>query len=563
MKYKHRLFLYFFLIFALFSAGILLFERVQEKKFKTEALEEKLDAYTRVADAVISANGGSTDVSRHVSALFPANMRFTLIDNAGNVLFDNVLQQKTENHANRPEIQSASTDGAGSDIRVSTSNNIEYLYYARHFGTYYVRVALPYNIQLKHFLQADNFFLYFLLTLFAAILLLINYVSGRFGKSIKQLLDLIENGEIENEKFPNDETGEIAAKILANFRQLKTNKKEIATEREKLLQHVHSSEEGLCFYAADHQVQFYNGLFIQYLNTIEDEPNSDPSAVFADAAFDKVTAFLTAHAPSENYFETQITRQGKHFAVRVNIFEDNSFELIINDTTGQAKNRLLKQEMTGNITHELRTPVTGIRGYLETVLNNSLDPEKERYFLQRAYRQTLSLSELISDMGLLAKLDAAPRSFVVENINLAQLLSELRADLQIPLHEKNITTDWNVDENTTVRGNRNLLYSVFRNLTDNVIRYAGENARISIRKYNEDEHFYYFSYFDTGVGVPEEHLNRLFERFYRADEGRTRESGGSGLGLSIVKNAVAFHKGTIVAKNRVGGGLEFLFTLGK
>jgi signal transduction histidine kinase len=111
-------------------------------------------------------------------------------------------------------------------------------------------------------------------------------------------------------------------------------------------------------------------------------------------------------------------------------------------------------------------------------------------------------------------------------------------------------------------GNGNLLYSVFRNLMDNVVGHAGENIAINIDLRGEDDTFAYFSFSDNGVGIEDEkHLNRLFERFYRINEGRTRETGGSGLGLSIVKNAITFHGGTITAQNRTEGGLEFLFNL--
>jgi len=120
-----------------------------------------------------------------------------------------------------------------------------------------------------------------------------------------------------------------------------------------------------------------------------------------------------------------------------------------------------------------------------------------------------------------------------------------------------------IPENLVVHGNAGLLYSVFRNLFDNSIAYAGKNISIRLDNYSKDEGYFYFSYYDTGVGVPDEDLPRLFERFYRVDKGRDRKKGGTGLGLAIVKNAIQFHKGDISVKNRTGGGLEFLFTLAR
>ena len=164
-------------------------------------------------------------------------------------------------------------------------------------------------------------------------------------------------------------------------------------------------------------------------------------------------------------------------------------------------------------------------------------------------------------MGLITKMEEASQSFQLEAVSIQTLLQSLRSDLEIPLQEKGITLGWDISEKLIINGNRNLLYSIFRNLTDNVIRYAGNNVNIFISNYRKDADFYYFSYSDTGVGIEEQHLNRIFERFYRISEGRTRDTGGSGLGLSIVKNAILFHKGSIAVKNRTGGGLEFLFKL--
>ncbi|MCL2435515.1 MAG: HAMP domain-containing histidine kinase [Lentimicrobiaceae bacterium] len=227
----------------------------------------------------------------------------------------------------------------------------------------------------------------------------------------------------------------------------------------------------------------------------------------------------------------------------------------------QFRDHKYRQEITGNIAHELRTPVTSIRGYLETVLETQLDPEKEHYFINQAYNQTIVLSELIRDMGLITKIEDAPSKFQITSVCINQLLIELKADLQLVLQEKGVEMEWDIPENLVIQGNQNLLYSIFRNLADNALRYAGEHIKIEITG-NQDKQYCYFSFSDNGVGILDEtHLDRLFERFYRINEGRTRDSGGSGLGLSIVKNAITFHKGFICAKNREGGGLEFLFSL--
>ena len=267
-------------------------------------------------------------------------------------------------------------------------------------------------------------------------------------------------------------------------------------------------------------------------------------------------------------YHRKIIGQLRDYAYSINHNLPADFSDFPTDEIGEVSKQIaedhknLKQELTGNIAHELRTPVTGIRGYLETILDNRLDREKEREFVAKAHEQILLLSNLISDMSLLSKITESPSLFKLKPVNLQQIIKKVENDLSRELHARNISFRSAVLADPEVLGNENLLYSVFRNLTDNVIHYAGENVVIRILKYDQTENMVFFSFSDNGAGISDKkHLSRLFERFYRVEEGRSRDTGGSGLGLSIVKNVILFHGGTISVENKSTGGLEFLFSL--
>ena len=231
----------------------------------------------------------------------------------------------------------------------------------------------------------------------------------------------------------------------------------------------------------------------------------------------------------------------------------------------QTRNRQLKQEMTNNIAHELKTPVSSIRGYLEILLGDKpVDEEQRHYFLERCYSQTLRLSDLINDVALINKLEESHDLFSKEPINIRNVAEEAIHELALTAEQHHITMLDKLPENLTITGNNLLIYSIFRNLIENAIVHAGDNITIVIQCYKaEDDNHYYIQLYDTGKGVSNQYLPRLFERFLRIDEGRSRKNGGTGLGLSIVKHAVMFHGGDIYAKNRDEGGLEFFFSLKK
>lgn len=567
LSYQRKLTFSFLVIFIIFTAGVVIFEQRQGRRYRTEALGERLDAYAELIHAFSAAAPLHTSEGKTLLDALPAELRLTVIGADGAVIYDNLFPEPSGlgNHAARPEVSAARERGAAYDIRTSVSNAIPYIYYAKYFGNDFVRVALPYDVKVKAFLQPDNGFVYFILALFVVGLLFINYVGGRFGNSIRRLRDFAMDptgGGAANAAalFPNDELGEIGQRIVSNYNGLRDSERTLVREREKLLQHVHSSAEGVCFFRPDGTVEFYNGLFLQYLNTISDTAGGN-SPLLSLEVFAPVRGFLAAPT-GEPYFETRINEQGREFLLRVNVFDDDSFEVVLNDITRQEKTKRLKQEMTGNIAHELRTPVTSIRGYLETVLETPLPEEKEREFIGKAYRQTLTLSELIRDMSLLTKIEETPDSFNFRNFGLRGVIDRVMTEQYTAIQAKGITVEDGIPAGLMVHGNENLIYSVFRNLTDNVINHAGEGVEITISLRDRQGGYVYVSFADNGCGIGDKsHLGRLFERFYRTDEGRTRETGGSGLGLSIVKNIVMLHGGAISVRERIGGGLEFLFSL--
>ena len=231
--------------------------------------------------------------------------------------------------------------------------------------------------------------------------------------------------------------------------------------------------------------------------------------------------------------------------------------------TKQEQN-ILKRQLTQNIAHELKTPVASIQGYLETIIDNpKIDEGIKSQFLMRCYAQAQRLTSLLRDISTLNRLDDASEMLTdFDDIDIRQMVDNIQRETALELQANEMTFNCQLPENIVIRGNHSLVYSVFRNLTDNAIAYAGRGTTITLTATEEDDKWQ-FSFADNGVGVPREHLARLFERFYRVDKGRSRKMGGTGLGLAIVKNAVLLHGGTISVKNQDAGGLIFTFTLRK
>lgn len=583
LPFSQRLFLSVIFLFLGYAVCFMLFQYKREKAYKIELLNTQLQNYNnQLCDFLADHHGVNSDsMQSYVTTHMMPNLRVTLIEPSGKVIYDNTNAnwKSFANHSLRKEVQDALMYGSGYSIsRQSESiQGEEYFYSARYYPPYriIIRSALPYNLSLAEHLQADSGYLWFALIICLVLIFIFYRFTRKLGKSITKLQQFAMKADRNEpidmdilQTFPKNELGEISQHIIKIYKRLHRAKEALYIEREKLISHLQTSHEGLGVFTKERQEILVNNLFTQYINNISDRNLRSTNEIFDIPELQPIIEFLNRNegnfSKEEKRYAMHLNKNARSFTVECIIFQDMSFEISINDITQEEEQARLKRQLTQNIAHELKTPVSSIQGYLETIISNpNIPQENVRVFLERSYAQSNRLTFLLRDISVLTRMDEAPELVEKEQVNLSKIVENILNEVALGLEEKHITVVNKLPSEVILTGSSSLLYSIFRNLTDNAIAYAGNDIQITINCFREDEKFYYFSFSDTGVGVPEEHLNRLFERFYRVDKGRSRKLGGTGLGLAIVKNAVLFHGGTIFAKNMPKGGLEFVFTLKK
>lgn len=463
MNRKLKMYNRFFFIFIFFAIIVFALQMNREKRYKTDELRGKLLAYAEMSEGYLHKTNDTIALSK----IIPPNIRFTLIDKNGKVLFDNVAEQydKLDNHLERAEIIAAQVNGQGFSIRKSETIKTSYLYFAyRTQNNNFIRLALPYTVTFKDTVNKENLLLYILTIILSITLFVLFYRTEKFDATISELKKFAENVEkgnvdFANLKFPESNSGAIGQKIVRLYKNLEASKQE--TEKEK------------------------------------------------------------------------------------------------------ERNQAIKKELTNNIAHELKTPISSVLGYLESLHENKNIPEeKKQFFIERSYTQALRLSSLINDIATITKLEEASKLFIKEKINISEIAKEVFDELEFEIKKSNATIENSLPKSLIISGNRGLIFSIFRNLVENSLAYAGPNITIGLDTINpKDQEYFHFRFYDTGVSIKEHDLNKIFDRFVRLDQSRDRRTGGSGLGLSIVKHAVVFHGGTISVQNKKGGGLMFIFSI--
>jgi len=581
---RWKLFTYYFLLFAIFTLSIILYQNRREHHFRIAQLETTMNECTDLTNLYIIhfniVNNKTFSRLDSLKWLIPGGKtRITVIDLNGGILYDNTIDGyvKMENHKERPEFQKALAGEFGENIRHSTTTNEDYFYYAKAYKNYVVRAAIVYDKNVKAFLKPDWFFIPLFILLFVVFGFLLRYIANHIGDSVTKLKDFAvkirQNEAInidESTRFSNDELGFISREIIQLYQKLRKTKTELLLEKEKLISHLFVLNEGIAFFSRDKKTILNNSHFIFYVNIIAEETTTSIEHIFQADEFLEINNFIDQTIAENSTFQPQepprmeyaLQKEGSHFNIQCIFFPDKSFEILISDQSKLVRRSIMKQQITSNISHELKTPISSVKGYLETVLNNpDLELSKQHYFIEKAYNQSERLTQLVNDISLLNKIEEYSELYVREKVMVNKAITEAIESISDLIRQKGIQVECLVEDDLIINANHSLIFSVFRNLMENSVNYGGENITITISKYHEDNSFYYFSFSDNGPGVDEEHLVRLFERFYRVDSGRSRKEGGTGLGLAIVKNAIISFKGEISARKRKGGGLEFLFSL--
>lgn len=582
--FKGEIFLYFIIVFILFAVAILVFQYDREKQYRISQLENTLDNISEITFRFITQNG--LPINNHyekineLQAIFPqSNVRITIIDLNGKVLFDSFVKDynSMDSHIGRPEIQKAVEFGKGSNVRTSETTSTKYYYYAKKYSGFFIRSAIIYDIQVQNFLKTSRTFLFFIIALFVITGSLLLLVTYRLALSITKLKDFsIRAGKNElvnfNQNFPENELGIIGEQIIRVYNNLIKTKDDLANEREKLFNHLDALDEGIAFFSSDKTKTLSNSRFVQFVNLFSKKVAVSDKKMLNTPEFHKLNNFLNEYLKNKKeidpgelpQLEYVCDKDEKYYKIKCLIFADLSFEVVITDVTRLEKRRLIKQQLTSNIAHELKTPLASIKGYLETVIDNwPLSPEKQMYFLGKAHFQAERLTDLINDISLINNIEDAGELFEFKKVDLKKVVDDVYENFASRIEENKIEFINEIKRGTAINGNESLLFSIFQNFVENSINYGGKKIRIHIKCYLEDEKYFYLSYSDNGIGIPAEHHPRIFERFYRVDRGRSREKGGTGLGLAIVNNAIQLHKGEISVKNKRKGGIIFLFSLSK
>lgn len=478
------------------------------------------------------------------------NLRITWIAHDGTVLYDSQGDSEAmENHLDRPEVSEAIKSKDGTSVRYSNTISQKTLYYAKRLSDGSIlRVSEDYISGYMLMLRyGRNIFVVLVIAL-----LLTGYMAYRLSKLLVKPINEID---LDNPKanLPYEELSPLASKIENQNEQIHQQIEDLQKQRNEFEIITNNMQEGLIVVNDEKEVLFYNHSALALLG--EQDISAIQNTVFNEALEEALKGnacepIMHVDASDIQLFANPVYRDDKLTGAVI----------VLIDVTEKQQLNLMRQEFTANVTHELKTPLQSIIGCADLMENNLVKEEDRPRFQNMIKKEAQRLETLISDIISLSRIEEQ-RTIETEWINLYALCEDVLDSLSINATLKNITLHLEGDV-VELESNHGILYEIVYNLCDNAIRYNKEAGSVTVRL-TDNPNQAVIEVIDTGIGIPKEHQDRIFERFYRVDKSHSKQTGGTGLGLSIVKHSVQALKGTIDLKSEPGQGTRITVKIPK
>lgn len=498
---------------------------------------------------------GGNDFLNKIAAENGSNVRITLIDKDGIVLFDNQAEAKTlENHAMRQEVMDAVAVGAGEAERFSdTLDKTTYYYAVRLEDGKILRLARTIDSIYKSVLQ--------MLPIMGGIVIVVAFlasiVARRVTFNLIKPLDQVNLDEpLDNETY--DELAPFLTRIAKQKRQLSKNLKKLRGKQEELTIITNNMNEGLVLLNGQQNVLFINESAAKIFGfSAKEVIGRNILTVDRAQEVQDLLQKVSQAGKGEGLYE----KDGHFYQLSGSSVNGSGSVILIYDVTEKMTAEKLRREFSANVSHELKTPLQSILGYAEIMKNGLVKDEDKQRFLERIHAEAGNMIELIQNIMELSRLDENKTLDEFEDVDLLKLAQSVTLRLKHKAQTKGVTLNVS-GSSACVCGVQSILSEVLYNLVDNSIKYNKDNGKVDVKVQDGSEEVT-VSVSDTGIGIGAADRERVFERFYRADKSHSKEIGGSGLGLSIVKHGVLFHKGRVELESEPGVGTTITFVLPK
>ncbi|MCX5835342.1 MAG: ATP-binding protein [Deltaproteobacteria bacterium] len=566
----YKIFGTYLAILALAMAVMHFFVGQQVKSGLEGQIERELLTHARIIDL-----GSRSEIESRIFQLAKISQsRVTLIDDNGRVLVDSDEEaSRMDDHINRPEVQEAKVRGTGRSTRYSDTLGEEMMYVAlavRERGgiSGYIRLARP-LVEVRKITEAFNRILFnsFLLIIISSLFIafLFSYKLSSPIREMEQFTDRLRRGEGPGTLIidSSDEMGQLAKNINYLVEELRSQIKSLNEEKGKVEAALASAIEGVIILNSQDRVESMNRSMKRMIgDQYGDILNKTPIEAFRNIDLQKaLDRFKATGMPVS---EEIVLGAGTPIILDVNITSipgvtagEEKTMLVFHDVTRLKKLEQVRVDFVANVTHEIKTPLTAILGYIETLEAGAIeDKETARKFLQTISRHAQRLNRLLEDLLTLSNIELGEMKFQFEGVALGGVMEGVLNIMELKAREKKLSIEKKIPETLSLlRADRDRMTQIFLNVLDNAVKFTPEGGGVRIDASETDRDEAVVRITDTGIGVPRDEVERLGERFYRVDKTRSRELGGTGLGLSIVKHFMLAHRGRMEIESQLGRGM--------